>query len=38
MTPNAVVIDPGTYPLSQAPEAIKYLRDGHAQGKVVVNL
>ena len=27
-----------TYPLSQAPEAIKYLRDGHAQGKVVVNL
>ena len=27
-----------TYPLSQAPEAIQYLRDGHAQGKVVVNL
>ena len=27
-----------TYPLSQAAEAIKYLRDGHAQGKVVVNL
>ena len=27
-----------TYPLSQAPEAIQYLRDGHAQGKVVVSL
>jgi NADPH:quinone reductase-like Zn-dependent oxidoreductase len=27
-----------TYPLSQTPEAIQYLRDGHAQGKVVVNL
>jgi NADPH:quinone reductase-like Zn-dependent oxidoreductase len=27
-----------TYPLSQAAEAIQYLRDGHAQGKVVVNL
>ena len=27
-----------TYPLSQAPEAIQYMRDGHAQGKVIVNL
>ena len=27
-----------TYPLSQTPEAIQYLRDGHAQGKVIVNL
>ena len=27
-----------TYPLSQAPEAIQYMRDGHAQGKVVVHL
>ena len=27
-----------TYPLSQAPEAIQYMRDGHAQGKVVINL
>jgi NADPH:quinone reductase-like Zn-dependent oxidoreductase len=27
-----------TYPLSQAPEAIQYLRDGHARCKVVVNL
>jgi NADPH:quinone reductase-like Zn-dependent oxidoreductase len=27
-----------TYPLSQIPQAIQYLRDGHPQGKVVVNL
>ena len=27
-----------TYPLSQATEAIQYMRDGHAQGKVVVHL
>ena len=27
-----------TYPLSQAAEAIQYLRDGHAHGKVVVSL
>ena len=27
-----------TYPLSQAPEAIAYMRDGHAQGKVVVSV
>jgi NADPH:quinone reductase-like Zn-dependent oxidoreductase len=27
-----------TYPLSQAPAAIRYMRDGHAQGKVVINL
>jgi NADPH:quinone reductase-like Zn-dependent oxidoreductase len=25
------------YPLSQAPEAIQYLRDGRAQGKVVIS-
>jgi NADPH:quinone reductase-like Zn-dependent oxidoreductase len=27
-----------TYPLSQVPEAIRYLEDGHAQGKVVVTV
>jgi NADPH:quinone reductase-like Zn-dependent oxidoreductase len=27
-----------TYPLSQAPEAIQYMRDGRARGKVIVNL
>ena len=27
-----------TYPLSQTPAAIQYMRDGYAQGKVVVNL
>jgi NADPH:quinone reductase-like Zn-dependent oxidoreductase len=27
-----------TYPLSQTPAAIQYMRDGHAQGKVVINL
>lgn len=27
-----------TYPLSQIPEAIQYMRDGHAQGKVVISL
>jgi NADPH:quinone reductase-like Zn-dependent oxidoreductase len=27
-----------TYPLSQTPEAIQYLRDGHARGKVVITL
>ena len=27
-----------TYPLSQIPQAIQYLRDGHPHGKVVVNL
>ena len=26
-----------TYPLSQTPAAIQYMRDGHAQGKVVIN-
>ena len=26
-----------TYRLSRAPEAMQYLRDGHARGKVVVN-
>jgi len=25
-----------TYPLSEAPEAIRYLEEGHARGKVVV--
>jgi len=25
-----------TYPLSEAPEAIKYMREGHARGKVVI--
>jgi NADPH:quinone reductase-like Zn-dependent oxidoreductase len=27
-----------TYPLSEVPEAIRYLEEGHAQGKVVVTL
>ena len=27
-----------TYPLSEAPEAIRYLQDGYAQGKVVITL
>ena len=27
-----------TYPLSQTPAAIQHMRDGHAQGKVVINL
>jgi NADPH:quinone reductase-like Zn-dependent oxidoreductase len=27
-----------TYPLSQTPAAIQYMRDGHAQGKVVIKL
>jgi NADPH:quinone reductase-like Zn-dependent oxidoreductase len=27
-----------TYPLSQTPAAIQYMRDGHAQGKVVIYL
>ncbi len=31
------VID-STYPLTEVPEAIRYLEDGHALGKVVVTL
>ena len=27
-----------TFPLSQTPEAIQYMRDGHARGKVVISL
>ena len=27
-----------TYPLSEAPEAIRYLEDGHARGKVVITV
>lgn len=27
-----------TYPLSQTPEAIQYMQDGHAQGKVVITV
>jgi NADPH:quinone reductase-like Zn-dependent oxidoreductase len=27
-----------TYPLSQVPEAIRYLEEGHARGKVVISL
>jgi NADPH:quinone reductase-like Zn-dependent oxidoreductase len=26
------------YPLSEAPEAIRYLEDGHARGKVVITV
>jgi NADPH:quinone reductase-like Zn-dependent oxidoreductase len=33
----APVID-RTYPLSQVPEAIRYLQEGHAQGKVVITV
>ncbi len=29
------VID-GCYPLSQVPDAIRYLEEGHAQGKAVI--
>jgi NADPH:quinone reductase-like Zn-dependent oxidoreductase len=31
------VID-STYPLSEVPEAIRYLEEGHAQGKVVITM
>jgi NADPH:quinone reductase-like Zn-dependent oxidoreductase len=27
-----------TYPLAQVPEAIRYLEEGHARGKVVITL
>jgi len=27
-----------TYPLSDVPEAIRYLKEGHAQGKVVITV
>jgi NADPH:quinone reductase-like Zn-dependent oxidoreductase len=27
-----------SYPLSEVPEAIRYLEEGHAQGKVVITL
>jgi len=27
-----------TYPLSEVPEAIRYLEKGHAQGKVVITV
>jgi NADPH:quinone reductase-like Zn-dependent oxidoreductase len=27
-----------TYPLSEVPEAIRYLEGGHAKGKVVINI
>ena len=33
----AMVID-RTYPLSQVPEAIRYLGEGHARGKVVITV
>jgi D-arabinose 1-dehydrogenase-like Zn-dependent alcohol dehydrogenase len=29
---------PGTYPLSEVPEAIRYLEEGHAQAKVVITV
>jgi len=31
------VID-STYPLSEAPEAIRYMHEGHAHGKVVITV
>ena len=27
-----------TYPLSQAPDAIRYMQQGHARGKVVITV
>jgi len=27
-----------TYPLSEVPDAIRYLEEGHAQGKVVITI
>ncbi len=27
-----------TYPLSETPEAIRYLEEGHARGKVVITM
>jgi NADPH:quinone reductase-like Zn-dependent oxidoreductase len=27
-----------TYPLSEAPEAIRYLQEGHARGKIVIRV
>jgi NADPH:quinone reductase-like Zn-dependent oxidoreductase len=27
-----------TYPLAEIPEAIRYLEEGHAQGKVVITV
>jgi NADPH:quinone reductase-like Zn-dependent oxidoreductase len=27
-----------TYPLAQLPEAIRYLEEGHAQGKVIITV
>jgi NADPH:quinone reductase-like Zn-dependent oxidoreductase len=27
-----------TYPLSEVPEAIRYLEEGHARGKVVITV
>ena len=27
-----------TYPLAEVPEAIRYLQEGHAQGKVVITV
>jgi NADPH:quinone reductase-like Zn-dependent oxidoreductase len=27
-----------TYPLSEVPEAIRYLEEGHARGKVVITM
>ncbi len=27
-----------TYPLSEVPDAIRYLQDGHAKGKVVITV
>jgi NADPH:quinone reductase-like Zn-dependent oxidoreductase len=27
-----------TYPLAEAPEAIRYLEEGHARGKVVISV
>jgi NADPH:quinone reductase-like Zn-dependent oxidoreductase len=27
-----------TYPLSQAPDAIRYMQEGHARGKLVITI
>ena len=35
---NVVSVIDRVYPLSEVPEAIRYLEEGHARGKVVITL
>ena len=37
-TGKVVAVIDRTYPLSEVPEAIRYLEEGHARGKVVITL